>query len=463
MVVGLVAVLMAALTPALRTVHTGWKAGERRMEVLQNARIAFDEKIRVLRQLTRVSAVSAPGDSNGYIEFYDSDGALMRFDLDSQSSYLRYGAAGAEATLAGPVSSLVFTCYDSAGAVMAAPVAVGRIRSLELEITVNDAEGRVAPVSLSGKVYLRRDQSSLAINEIMYNPPGSQDRRLEWVELYNPGEAVDLDGFQIVSLGNPYDPDTIEGDDRYGSGETVLPPGGYAVITPNDSDVDTDLLDDGGFEKKIKVTDWVYSSGWSRIKDGDTREGTGKAGRSGSGWLYQERMIPGTAESAHFSCWEKTPSSSPSSLMLGITLRDSSDVLLATIYDGPMHDAWTRHAVDLTPYRGNQLRIRFETTGAGTFWIDDAVMSWSHVSADALRLRVEDDDLGGLLDNDGDSVSLLDGGIPADVVTYDDAWGGDGNGRTIERVSVEGDPDDPANWSQGPSNGTPGRVNEASQ
>jgi len=465
LVVVLVAVLMAALSPAIRTVQTGWKAGERRMEVLQNARVAFDEEISVLRQMKRVSAVSGPAETDGFIEFYDKDGNLMRFDLDSQSSFLHYGSVGALSALAGPVSALVFSCYDSSGALLADPVACGRIRSLALELTVIDSEGRVAPVSLSGRVFLRRDAAGAVINEIMYNPPGNQDKKLEWIELYNAGaDAVDLAGWSLVSNANVTDPDTIEGDDRFGSGSTVLPAGGYAVVTADPSDVNVELLDDGGFEKNIKVTGWEYSSGWGRVKDGDNQEGTGKGARSGSGWLYQDLTLPGGAESAFFSCWEKTPSSVPGALRLVITLRDEDDTVLSTIYDGPMHGSWTRHTADLTPFLGLvDGMIRFETIGSGTYWLDDASLSWSYVPADALRLRVDDADLGGQLDNYEDMAAFMNAGVLIDMTEYENAWGGYGNGRTIERISAAGDSMDPANWDEGPANGTPGRLNEASQ
>ena len=110
LVVIIVAVLMAALTPCFRAVRQGWRVNDRRSEVLQNARVGMAEMTRVLRQMRRVGSVSGPADTSGYVEFYDKDNVLMRFELNSQSGYLDYGPLGSLSALAGPVNILSFCC-----------------------------------------------------------------------------------------------------------------------------------------------------------------------------------------------------------------------------------------------------------------------------------------------------------------------------------------------------------------
>ena len=53
------------------------------------------------------------------------------------------------------------------------------------------------------------------------------------------------------------------------------------------------------------------------------------------------------------------------------------------------------------------------------------------------------------LDDAGDTVALksTDGSI-VDSVTYNPSWGGDGNGKSLERLDLAGDSNDPTNWAE---------------
>ena len=461
LVVAIVAVLMAGLAPGLRALHRGWQVNDRRSEVLQNARVGMEEMTRILRQMRQVTSVSGPADTSGYLEFRDRGDTFMRFERDSQSGYLKCGPPDSLSLLAGPASALTFTCYDTAGDQLPEPVDGSQVRSMAVDLTVTDAEAQANPVTLSSKVFMRKDVSTVTINEIMYNPSGP-DAGHEWIELYNVGPSADLADWALVSTTNWDDPDTLYGDDRFGSGSTVLPTGGYAVIVGKDTEVYEEVLVNRGFEA-AQMSAWNPSSNWNRVTDGDAHEGNWKLARDGAGSIYQERTLPATAVSAFFSCWEKTPSPDPGSTRLIITIRNTADQVLATLYDGPMHSAWTRHFADLTPYIGGTRRIYFETGSVGTYWIDDVSMSWSYADKDAVRLRVDDGDLGGALKDNSDAIVLISGAQVVDGVTYDDSWGGDGNDKTLERISPTGDPTDAANWAEGPENGTPGRINQASQ
>ncbi len=65
------------------------------------------------------------------------------------------------------------------------------------------------------------------------------------------------------------------------------------------------------------------------------------------------------------------------------------------------------------------------------------------------------------LKNNSDIVTLYQGTLEVDCVSYDDSWGADGNGASLERVHPTGDSSDSGNWEDGPVEGTPGAVNEA--
>jgi phosphatidylserine/phosphatidylglycerophosphate/cardiolipin synthase-like enzyme len=64
---------------------------------------------------------------------------------------------------------------------------------------------------------------SLLINEVMYHPSENENTN-EWIELYNPTSfAIDVNGWTIS--------DGQEEDAIQGEGTTLIPPGGYALIT----------------------------------------------------------------------------------------------------------------------------------------------------------------------------------------------------------------------------------------
>jgi hypothetical protein len=56
--------------------------------------------------------VSELSDTNGFIVFQSNDGNNRRYDINSINNYVEYGIVGDLSDLAGPVSSLTFTCYD---------------------------------------------------------------------------------------------------------------------------------------------------------------------------------------------------------------------------------------------------------------------------------------------------------------------------------------------------------------
>ena len=97
--------------------------------------------------------------------------------------------------------------------------------------------------------------------------------------------------------------------------------------------------------------------------------------------------------------------------------------------------------------------------GSGT-----KVYQYFNISDDALALHVNSStlckDTRGLK-NSGETINLTDNlGNLIDSVTYDDSWGADGNGKTLERKNVLDDSNSSDNWGESiPENGTPGGLN----
>jgi len=105
-------VVFVAIVPQIRCVQTSWASKRANADVIQNGRVLMDHLTRYLQQAVRIIAVSSPANSDGYIEFEDNDGDVVRYDI-SADNYVEFGAAGNLADVAEPVSTFRFTCYDA--------------------------------------------------------------------------------------------------------------------------------------------------------------------------------------------------------------------------------------------------------------------------------------------------------------------------------------------------------------
>ena len=108
----IMAIVFAAVLPQFRLVQNSWDSKQANAEILQNGRVLIDYLNRNLSKAARITAVSGPSEINGYIEFEDNDVNNLRFDINGTSNYVEFGPVGTLSDLAGPVSQLLFTCYD---------------------------------------------------------------------------------------------------------------------------------------------------------------------------------------------------------------------------------------------------------------------------------------------------------------------------------------------------------------
>lgn len=77
------------------------------------------------------------------------------------------------------------------------------------------------------------------------------------------------------------------------------------------------------------------------------------------------------------------------------------------------------------------------------------------VAESAIRLQVDDTTIGNGLGDNGDTITITDAdGNNVDSVTYDEDWGGYGDGDTIERKDAESAPSEPSNWEASSETGT---------
>ena len=107
----IMAVVFSAILPQFRNINNSWTLKKASAEMLQNGRVFTDHIRFSLARAVKITAVSAPADSTGFIEFTAGDGNTYRYDI-SASGYVQYGQVGDPADLAGPVSRLQFSCYS---------------------------------------------------------------------------------------------------------------------------------------------------------------------------------------------------------------------------------------------------------------------------------------------------------------------------------------------------------------
>lgn len=236
-VVAIIGVIMVAIQPYFYTLRTSWDLSDRRSDIWQNARIGMDLMLRELRQAKTFSSVTASTEADGRIVFTDQDSNTKEFKRynDGADDMLGYVSGGDTNSLAGPIDSLKFACYEDDGAALTTDA--DDIRRVDIELVVADPKGKLSSETLTSKVFIRNAPViyNLVINEIMYNPldslPGNEDNTYEWVELYNFGAtAIDVNGWQFQ--------DGVATDNIVAQGMgTVIPAGGYAVITDQDTDV----------------------------------------------------------------------------------------------------------------------------------------------------------------------------------------------------------------------------------
>jgi type II secretory pathway pseudopilin PulG len=158
-------IIFAALLPQFRVIQNSWDTKAGASETLQNGRILIDHIYHNLSTAVRITAVSGPSDTNGYIEFLDNDAKNLRYDIDSISNYVEFGKVGALYDLAGPISQLLFTCYD--GNDFGAPITdVNSIRFIKVQTTLTNPAKLDQDMNFSTSAYIRANALQAACEDI---------------------------------------------------------------------------------------------------------------------------------------------------------------------------------------------------------------------------------------------------------------------------------------------------------
>ena len=155
--VAIMVIVFTAITPLFRGILNSWDSKAGAAETVQNGRVLIDHLNRNISKAVRITDVSDSAVTTGYIEFEDNDGNTLRYDI--ASSYVEFGVVGDLSDLAGPVSTLQFTCYDACD--LDTPITeVNDIRCVEVQTTLTNPAPLGEDRTFTTTVYLRVNDSN---------------------------------------------------------------------------------------------------------------------------------------------------------------------------------------------------------------------------------------------------------------------------------------------------------------
>jgi hypothetical protein len=147
------AIVFAVLLPQIRSIQNSWDSRAGSAETVQHGRVLTEHIRHNLSKAARITEVSESSETNGYIEFEDSAADTLRYDI-AADNYVEFGQIGSLDDLAGPVSELVFTCYD--GNDLTTAITDGNdIRLINVQATLTNASAAGRDLTVKTSVYLR--------------------------------------------------------------------------------------------------------------------------------------------------------------------------------------------------------------------------------------------------------------------------------------------------------------------
>jgi len=260
----IVSLILIAVPTSFRAGTEIWEKGNRHDEILQNALIGMEDLTRELRQAKEIRAISASGASNGYIDFkykddIDGDGdkeyKYQKYEYTGTEDYIQYAWSDKETKdlssklnpLAGPVNSLSFTAYkgysvDDEGDMVEQPATADEleyIRSVHIKMITYDDQGKVDPIPLSTRVYLRTWIQGYAMDFAIFGDDGVDlgDNPL-YIGFYAPPQS-NVGANNDIYMGAHT---TINGDVHHAVGGELTEGNNDVVLNGNDYGPDEYIL-----------------------------------------------------------------------------------------------------------------------------------------------------------------------------------------------------------------------------
>jgi hypothetical protein len=206
------AIVFAAIVPQFSIILKSWDSKAGAAETLQNGRVLIDHLNRNLSKAIRITAVSASSVTNGYIQFVANDSNTYRYDI-GESKYVEFGPQpGTLSDLAGPVSSLQFTCYG--GNDFTNTITDGNyIRFVDVETTLLNSAAMGQDKTFTASAYLRANSSNQTAltkgTTFDFDTTNGQDPALAKIDAtrylcaYSSGSGGYSNGYAVVLTVNP--------------------------------------------------------------------------------------------------------------------------------------------------------------------------------------------------------------------------------------------------------------------
>jgi len=171
--VGILAMIITAMTPFIRTIYNSWNFGDRKTEIQQNARVGMEMMTRILRQAKRITAIPASGSGN-FVEFrnaldntttvffhniaaspyYLDDTGLIKIN-DLVMRTIPDSGSMTNALLARSLGAFNINFKDGSGDITAK---ASEARYLDINISLSDPQGLIlATLDLFSSIALRSD------------------------------------------------------------------------------------------------------------------------------------------------------------------------------------------------------------------------------------------------------------------------------------------------------------------
>lgn len=151
------AIVFSAVVPQFRNIQNTWASKQGIAECIQNGRVLMDHLNRQLSKAVLITAVSNSAETDGYIEFQANDATTYRYDI-AVNDYVEFGPIGSLTDLAGPVTSLRFTCY-SLDDMDTAITDTASIRFITVEATLTNSASMGQDKTISTSAWLRTNAS----------------------------------------------------------------------------------------------------------------------------------------------------------------------------------------------------------------------------------------------------------------------------------------------------------------
>jgi type II secretory pathway pseudopilin PulG len=159
--VAIMTIVFAAFLPLFASIRNSWDTKQANAELLQNSRILIDHFHRNLSKAVKVTDVSDSSETEGYLQLEDNDGNNWRYEK-GDNNYVQFGTPGDLYDLAGPVSTLQFTCY-SAEDFNNPTTDVNSIRFITVQTTFTNSAVMGHNKTLTTSTYLRTNGNNQSL------------------------------------------------------------------------------------------------------------------------------------------------------------------------------------------------------------------------------------------------------------------------------------------------------------